>query len=121
NWDELFAEAYAACRPGGWVESFEPSPIVESDHVQIPEDSALRQWGKVCVEAGKILGRSFTVMNDNLQRKGMEAAGFVDLREFEYKVSLHPLLQGGYPSFRLLTKPLQNLRPHSDPGLKIRG
>lgn len=90
DWDELFAQAYAACRPGGWVESFEPSPILESDHVQIPEDSALHQWGKFCVEAGKILGRTFTVMNDNLQRKGMEAAGFVDLQEFEFKAPFGP-------------------------------
>lgn len=29
-------------------------------------------------------------MNDDVQRKGMEAAGFVDIQEFEYKVRLPP-------------------------------
>ena len=102
------------------MESLEPSPIVESDHVQIPEDAALHQWGKFYVEGGKILGRSFTVMNDNLQRKGMEAAGFVDLQEFEYKVSLRPPSQRGHSVSALLTKPLHNFRPHSALGLRIR-
>lgn len=37
------------------------------------------QWGKVFEEGGKQLGRVFTVYEDDLQRKGMEAAGFVDI------------------------------------------
>lgn len=88
DWNDLFAEAYAACRPGGWVESLEPACIMESDHVAIPEDSTLSQWGKFCIEGGKAMGRPFTVLVDELQRKGMEAAGFVDIQEFNYKVWL---------------------------------
>lgn len=86
DWDALFVQAYEACRPGGWVESHEPSCNFQSDHMPIPEDSALGQWGKFFVEGGKIIGRPFTVVDDDLQRKGMEAAGFVDIQEFEYKV-----------------------------------
>lgn len=105
DWNALFAEAYAACRPGGWVESIEPSCIVESDHVKMPETAALSQWGRMCVEAGKKMGRTFTVVGEGLQRKGMEAAGFTDIQEFDYKVS--PRLSKQNASLKLanITRP----------------
>lgn len=87
NWNALFAEAYRTCKPGGWVETFEPGAKVESDHVDIPDNSALSQWSKVFIQGGMKLGRGFTVLEDDLQRKGMEAAGFVDIQEFQFKVS----------------------------------
>lgn len=86
DWNALLAEAYTACRPGGWVETVEPSCIVESDHVELPETSALRQWGRFFAEGGKRLGRTFTVVSEGLQRKAMEVAGFTDIQEFDYKV-----------------------------------
>ena len=46
DWDALFAEAFTTCKPGGWVESFEASCTPQSDHAELPEDSALDQWGK---------------------------------------------------------------------------
>lgn len=69
----------------------------------IPEDSALSQWGKFFVEGGKIIGRPFTVLDDGLQRKGMEAAGFVDIQEFDYKVPSSSPLAGSNFVSRLLT------------------
>lgn len=87
DWNALFAEAYRTCKPGGWVESFEPGAVVGSDHTDIPENSAIAQWGKIFIEGGLKLGRSFTVVEDDLQRKGMEAAGFVDIQEFQFKAS----------------------------------
>ena len=104
DWNALFAEAYETCKPGGWVESFEPSSILESDHGPVPEDSAVGQWGKFFIEGSATTGRSFTVVEDELQRKGMEAAGFVDIGEFSFKVSIS---RGGvkavYPTGRGLT------------------
>lgn len=87
DWGALFAEAYKACKPGGWVESFEASCTAESDHADLPEGSALGQWGKFFTEGGKKLGRTFLVLEDDVQRKAMEAAGFVDIEEFYWKVS----------------------------------
>lgn len=34
------------------------------------------------------MGSSFTVYEDEIQRKAMEAAGFVDIQSFEYKVNI---------------------------------
>lgn len=86
SWDVLFSEAYKACRPGGWVESLEGSCFVESDHCHLPADSALGQWSRFFVERGKKLGRTFLVVEEEVQRKGMEAVGFVDIQESDFKV-----------------------------------
>lgn len=87
DWDALFSEAYKTLKPGGWFESYEAAPVFESDHTDIPESSALGQWAKFFVEGGKKIGRPFTVVQDGLQRKALEAAGFVDIQEFPVKAS----------------------------------
>ena len=87
DWDHVFAEAYKVTKPGGWVQSYEPSSMLHSDHERIPPESPLGQWGRIYQEGGKKFGRSFKAVEDNLPRKAMEAAGFVDIREFMYKVS----------------------------------
>lgn len=121
DWDALFAQAYTSCRPGGWVESLEPGCIFESDHVPIPEDSAMSQWGKFCIEGGKKMGRTFMVLDNGLQRKGMEAAGFVDVHEFNYKVRLAFSLTGIKSVFWLLIRFPCPVRSPSVPGQRIRG
>ena len=87
DWNALFAEAYKVCRPGAWVESLEGSCFVESDHCDLPDTSALGQWSRFFVEGGKQLKRTFLVPEKELQRKGMEAAGFIDIQETTFKVS----------------------------------
>lgn len=47
----------------------------------------MHQWGKFFVEGGKKIGRSFTIVEDGVQRSAMEKAGFVDLEEKNFKVS----------------------------------
>lgn len=66
---------------------------MQSDHIPLPEGSALGQWGKFFVEGGKKIGRTFTVLEDGVQRRAMEAAGFVDIEEYDFKVrpSFFPL------------------------------
>ena len=88
DWNYLFSEAYKVLKPGAWIESFEPSAWIKSDHTEIAPTSALGQWGRIFTEGAKKFGRSFSVIEDELQRKGMEAAGFVDIQTFSYKVRL---------------------------------
>lgn len=47
----------------------------------------MHQWGKFFVEGGKKIGRSFTIVEDGVQRIAMEKAGFVNLEEKNFKVS----------------------------------
>ena len=86
DWHALLKEAYKATKPGGWVESYEPSCIYKSDHTAIADDSAIGQWGKFYVEGSKKTGNTFLILEEDLQRKAMEAAGFVDIQMHEFKV-----------------------------------
>ncbi|AEO66840.1 uncharacterized protein THITE_2115309 [Thermothielavioides terrestris NRRL 8126] len=78
DWASLYREAFRCCKPGGWIEHQEGSFMWRFDK-GIPEDSALGQFHKVFWEGGKKFGRTFRVVEDDIQRKYMEEAGFVDL------------------------------------------
>ncbi|KAI8652059.1 hypothetical protein NCS56_01422700 [Fusarium sp. Ph1] len=88
DWSSLFEQAFRACKPGGWVESFEGVPVMQSDDGSVPDDSAMAGWGKTFIEAGKKLGRSFTVVDDNVQEEGMTAAGLVDIESRIFKIPI---------------------------------
>ncbi|TDZ71701.1 Secondary metabolism regulator LAE1 [Colletotrichum trifolii] len=88
DWPELFRQAYAALRPGGYLESFEVSPAILSDDDTVPETSALGQWGKFFEEGGRKMGRTFRVLDENLQRTSMEAAGFESITEWNNKAPI---------------------------------
>lgn len=93
DWDKLFRNAYRCCKPGGYVESCGSSIKWLSDDGSVKEGSALDQWGKVYKAAGEKLGRPFTVVEDDVQRKGMEAAGFVDIQSVDIQCPMgvwHP-------------------------------
>ncbi|KAI1400250.1 S-adenosyl-L-methionine-dependent methyltransferase [Hypoxylon fuscum] len=85
DWDKLFRECFNALQPGGYLESKESSAVIQSDDGTVADDSALAQWGKVFKEAGTKSGKSFQVVEEGLQRKAMEAAGFVDIEERDMK------------------------------------
>ncbi|KAH9896388.1 S-adenosyl-L-methionine-dependent methyltransferase [Xylariomycetidae sp. FL2044] len=76
DWNALFAEAYRCLKPGGWLESHEPSPYIQSDDGTVEPDSAMAQWAHFFIKSGVKSGRSFTVVEDNTQNTAMEAAGF---------------------------------------------
>lgn len=84
DWTELFRQAFAACKPGGYLETYEGSAVLDSDDGTLGEYMA--QWGNFFVEGGKKIGKPFTVLADGTQRKAMEEAGFVDIEEWNFKV-----------------------------------
>jgi hypothetical protein len=61
--------------------------MVTSDDGTVAEDSPMGQRGKFFKEGSKKLGSTFTVMEEGLQAKTMKEAGFVDIHEFDFKVS----------------------------------
>ncbi|KAK5991919.1 Methyltransferase [Cladobotryum mycophilum] len=92
DWDEFYRQAYRTLKPGGWFEGLETSAIMTSDDGSVTETCAMGQWGKFFIEGGKKIGRSFTIVEDGTQRKSMEAAGFVDIQEYDFKMPI-----GGWP------------------------
>ncbi|KAK0613250.1 S-adenosyl-L-methionine-dependent methyltransferase [Immersiella caudata] len=92
NWDLLMQRAFEACAPGGYIESFEPSSYLESDDGTVTGKMAMGQWGKLFVEGGRRMGRSFEVYQKGTVRAALEKAGFVDVHEENFKVPI-----GGWP------------------------
>ncbi|KAK1479811.1 methyltransferase domain-containing protein [Colletotrichum cuscutae] len=88
DWPALFKQAYRALKPGGYLESFEVSPAIMSDDGTVPETSALGQWGKFFEEGGRKMGRTFRVLDENLQRTSMEDAGFESITEWNNKAPI---------------------------------
>lgn len=86
DWDKLFKEAYKVLKPGGWIETFEASPTIESDDGTVKPDSAMAQWAPIFIEASKKIGNTFTVIADDIQRSGIESAGFTDVEQWDSKV-----------------------------------
>ncbi|KAI8710909.1 hypothetical protein NCS52_01519600 [Fusarium sp. LHS14.1] len=81
DWPHLFQEAFRCTSPGGFTESHEHSFIFQSDNGSIEPKSALERMGDVFKEAGVKSGYSFAVVDESIQRKGMEEAGFIDVKE----------------------------------------
>ena len=79
-------EAYRCTKPGGWVQSLDSGAKLECEPSTTKAHTATSQWGEFFAEGGRKLGRSFTIVQDGVQRKSMEEAGFVDIIERCYKV-----------------------------------
>lgn len=60
---------------------------MDCDDGTITEKSAMHQWGKFFVEGGKKIGRSFTIVEDGVQKSAMEKAGFINTEERDFKVN----------------------------------
>lgn len=85
DWNSFYREAYRCCKPGGWIEHQDESAAWRCEGGEIPEDSAMGQWEKVFSEGGRKFGRTFRILQDDIQKKGMEEAGFVDIVVQDFK------------------------------------
>ena len=87
DWAGLYKQAYQACKPGGWIEHFDLTSVPFSDDDSVPKGSALEQYGKIFIEAGKRLGMTHRTAEDGIQENGLKEAGFVNITANNYKVS----------------------------------
>lgn len=89
DWDALFEQAFKVLKPGGWVESLDNDGFFICDDDTMPPKTALGQWGSIFQEGAKAMGSkaSFAIISEELQRKGLEKAGFVNIQEKVHKVS----------------------------------
>ncbi|KAK3502285.1 S-adenosyl-L-methionine-dependent methyltransferase [Neurospora crassa] len=93
DWYLFHRQAFRTCKPGGYVETFVACSTMKCDDGTLKEDSAMLQWGKVFNEGGRRFGRTFEVYENDLQRKAMAAAGFVDIEYRDYYIPIgvwHP-------------------------------
>jgi len=86
DWAELFRQAYICLKPGGYLESMEPSCLITSDDGTVDAKSAMNQWGKIFEHGGLQSGRSWTVVRDNIQEKAMRDAQFTEIETTSWKI-----------------------------------
>ncbi|KAH8879347.1 S-adenosyl-L-methionine-dependent methyltransferase [Thozetella sp. PMI_491] len=97
DWSALYRQAFRCCKPGGYLEDVEASLFALSDDGSVAAGTPMGRWGNLFREGGEKLGRSFTVVDDDVQRRGMEEAGFTDVTVWDFKCPL-----GGWPRDRVL-------------------
>jgi len=94
DWDRLYEQAFRCLKPGGWLEHHENSIKWACQNNTITEDSALGQWHKVLWRAGELMGQTFKVVDDDIQKPGMERVGFVNLNVRDLKAPYGDWAQG---------------------------
>lgn len=90
DWPAFYRRYYDCCKPGGWFESHESSVKIYSDDGSVYDDSALSEWADIFWEGGNKVKRTFRVLEENIQKECMEAAGFVDVEVRDYVVRQPP-------------------------------
>ena len=79
NWGELYAQAYRALKPGGYLENCEHSITPVSDDDTVKPDHVFQQYGRIMNEMGRRRGKEFDIWKH--VKDGMVRAGFVDVVE----------------------------------------
>lgn len=95
DWDDFFAQCYAHCKPGGYVECLERGVKPLSDDGTVGPDHFYTLWGQTVLEMGRRWGKGFDAFE--IIREKMERAGFVDIVETKMKWPI-----GGWPKDRAL-------------------
>lgn len=86
DWKTLYKEAYRCLKPGGWIEHLETEGHVDSEDGTIHDKTALSQWDVIWKEGGRKSGNPVEILEKDLQAKGMEEAGFTNVKVTDYKV-----------------------------------
>ncbi|KAK0726057.1 S-adenosyl-L-methionine-dependent methyltransferase [Lasiosphaeris hirsuta] len=99
DWGALFKQAFRAAKPGGWVQSGEVDVAWVSDDGTVEANETVQTWNRLYREGGQKIGCSFTLVADDVQRKGFEEAGFTDIHVETLKIPT-----GGWPLDRKLAE-----------------
>ncbi|KAH8896408.1 S-adenosyl-L-methionine-dependent methyltransferase [Thozetella sp. PMI_491] len=88
NWPRFFEQSFEFLNPGGWIEMSDIVCELKSDDNTVPENSPLKKWTELSLEASKKLGRS--IDSAKQYKDQLEAAGFVNVTAVQYKWPLNP-------------------------------
>ncbi len=84
----LYKEAYDNLVPGGFIEQMECSVELYCDGNTMPADSYLSKVGEVFHQCGHGMAKSFDTIDT--MRSRIEAAGFTNIKEKNYKIPMGP-------------------------------
>jgi SAM-dependent methyltransferase len=92
SFEAFFAQAFKFLNPGGYLEVIDGVYPMQCDDGTMKEDSAVKKWADLSLEASIKLGRP---VNSALQYKEQfAAAGFVDIVQTEFKWPLNQWPKG---------------------------
>lgn len=95
DWDVIFEQVYVVMKLGGWIESFEVDVNLYLEDGMVMEDLLMGMWIKVFKEVKKKFGRMFFFIEEDVQRRGIEKVGFVNIIVKDIKVSFVQEVYGG--------------------------
>ncbi|KAH6985357.1 hypothetical protein EDB80DRAFT_756530 [Ilyonectria destructans] len=84
DWAGLFKEACRCTAPSSWIQTAEADVEILSDDGTTDSEPVLKTWAQPYRDGGKALGSTFYVQKEDLQEKGLEAAGFTDIKSVNY-------------------------------------
>jgi len=94
NWSLLYTQAFDALKPNAWLEVQEYDAWIYSDDDEKMEKAPWTvEWCQTMEKLSTDFGKTINVAR--FQKKWMEDAGFVDVRERIIKVGLRGQLQLG--------------------------
>lgn len=82
NWPQFFAQAFAALKPGGWVEVQDLNFPMRCDDGSASPDCAGLQWSHNMIDGAKSLGVNMRATDDFPRQ--MAEAGFVNVQAERY-------------------------------------
>ncbi|KAI5802980.1 UMTA methyltransferase family protein [Geopyxis carbonaria] len=88
DWPKLFAQSMKALRPGGYLESAEPSLRIYSDDGTLAPDCPMARWSSGMQQGMSKLGKEGNIAH--LTKGWMQDAGFVDIHERVEKLPIGP-------------------------------
>ncbi|KAL0929393.1 uncharacterized protein CTRU02_215559 [Colletotrichum truncatum] len=88
DWEYIMKQAFDCLKPGGILESSEPSFLVESSDGTVNEESAWSGWYNIFERYGSTSGQTFSVVPQNVQVNAMNQAGFQNLEVFECEIPI---------------------------------
>ena len=86
DWSKLYSQAFNHLKPGGWIEMQEYETWGKSDDGTIDNAKFLMEWQAKIDEASAVFGKKMNVAETHKQK--LIDAGFVDVKDDIYKVSL---------------------------------
>jgi SAM-dependent methyltransferase len=88
HWPKFLEQAFAATKPGGWIELQDATFPPRCDDDSMPDTCALSRWSDMMIEAGQKSGRGVNAAQQ--YKQWLEEAGYVDCVEIIYKWPMNP-------------------------------
>jgi SAM-dependent methyltransferase len=92
NFAAFFSQAFTFLNPGGYLEAIDVTYPIQCDDGSLKEDSALKKWADLSLEASIKLGRP--VNSATKYKAQFEAAGFVEVVQTKFKWPLNQWPKG---------------------------